>query len=682
MDDRHATSLTAEEDSSPLVLELSVLGGFRAHVGGRELALETPKARALLAYLALDAGSERSRERLAGLFWSESEEARARSSLRQVVHKLREALRELDCEALQAERGALAILPGLVRIDVHEVLAAAQTGAPHRLLLGEGRLAERLLAGFEELDPAFRVWLQARRQSFQDALVRALEPLLEAPGASPDQRRNAAQSLMQLDPTHEAACRLMMRMASEAGDPGLALRLYEKLWRVLEDDFDIEPSLTTQALVTDIKMGRLAAPAVSPAPPGPGLAPANLRIALQVEAFGVHGVTSEHVHLVFGFRHDLIARLVRFREWFVVADGPAPGPGDHRVRSRYRIGATAYQAGSRISMVLVLVDQDSGIYVWSERVDLSLDTWFETQQHVLRRIAITLNTHISADRLARSAAQPDLPLEGYDSWLRCRHMLLGFHPSDWERAFGMAEEMARAVPNFAPAWCNLAQLDNVAHIIRPGTWRDPTREARALTHAKRAVQLDPTDCRNQLCLGWSYMMMGRYPVAASHMGLALELNPGDSMLLISLALHRAFAGEHAAARSLAEQSLAATLVPSRTHWGYEVTNAYLRGDDQAALEACDRAEDVILTLQAWRAAALHRLGRQREAEAAAARFLAMVAMAWCGAEAPTPPLMTRWLLHLYPIRRAEDWRQLRDGLAGAKLPTEGAAHGAWQAPWA
>jgi hypothetical protein len=39
--------------------------------------------------------------------------------------------------------------------------------------------------------------------------------------------------------------------------------------------------------------------------------------------------------------------------------------------------------------------------------------------------------------------------------------------------------------------------------------------------------------------------------------------------------------------------------------------------------------------------------------------------------------MVRWLLHLYPIRRAEEWNRLRDGIAAAGLPTYGARHGDW-----
>ena len=370
MENGQATSMVpaarAVLDPASVFLQVVVvLGGFRARYRERELVIDKPKAQAVLAYLALSASGEQSREHLAGLLWSESDEKHARDSLRQVVHKLRESLDGIGCGALRTGRAALAINPGAVRHDLSEVQRAAEMGAPHRLLLEETRLAEQLLAGFEELDPAFCVWLRARRQSFHDALLRALEPFVEIEGAvTPERRRDAARALLQLDPTHEVACRVLMRQQAEAGDPGGALRVYEKLWHVLDEDFDIEPSIATQELVADIKIGRIA-----PRPPLPPLlavaalreqqaptpatvaTPTTLRIALLVEAFAVNGVAPEQAHLVHGFRHDLIARLVRFREWFVLDGAPAV-PVDVRVGSRYRIGATGYQAGTRISMVL------------------------------------------------------------------------------------------------------------------------------------------------------------------------------------------------------------------------------------------------------------------------------------------------------------------------------------------
>ena len=121
-----------------------------------------------------------------------------------------------------------------------------------------------------------------------------------------------------------------MRSSAEAGDTIAALRAYE-LWRLLEDEYDTEPSVPTQQLVADIKLGRVGPLAADPpssarlaeAPvPVPRLSAAPARIALLVEPFAVNGVAQGQMHLAQGFRHDLIACLVRFREWFVV-DGPA-----------------------------------------------------------------------------------------------------------------------------------------------------------------------------------------------------------------------------------------------------------------------------------------------------------------------------------------------------------------------
>lgn len=672
-------------------LAMTVLGRVRASVAGHEVRIRSRKAMAVLAYLALEEGGGATRERLVGLLWSESEEEKARASLRQVVHELREVLQFAGFRGLQADRTAVVLDYNAVGSDLRDILNSVEAGGTHPLILDVPRLAETLLPGMDDLDPAFRVWLLTRRQGLHDRMVRALEPRLRQDGLARDVRRDAARAVLQLDPTHEEACRHLMQDSARDGDAIGALRRYEALWRILADDYDTEPAAATQQLVADIKLGRLDPPTPAPAPPAapaasiPVLAeghPPAPRLALLVEPFAGGSIGQDEAHLVQGFRYDLIARLVRFREWFVV-DGPVFPPVSQtatRVSARYRISACAYQSGERVGLVLVLAEQDSGIFVWSERLELKLDGWFDAQQHILRRITVALNMHVSSARLARLSAEPDVTLEGYDGWLRCRQMLLSFSPVDWDRAFGMMEEMSARTPGFAPTFCNLAQLDNVAHIIRPGVRRDPAREQRALANARRAVELDPTDSRSQLCLGWSLAMVGRHAQAEVRMRLALELNSDDAMLLMSLALFHAFEGQHRAAEALGRQSLEATLVPTRTHWAYEVTNAFLRGDDGAALDACDRAEDVILTLQAWRAAALHNLGRQHEAEAAAERFLRTVSENWYSPGPPTSEAVTSWLLHLYPIRRSDEWERLRAGVAGAGLATEGAAHGAWHPP--
>ena len=66
-------------------LEIRLLGGFEVRRDGEVVSgFESQKARALLAYLALQAGERVPRERLASLLWSERPDDSARRNLRSI----------------------------------------------------------------------------------------------------------------------------------------------------------------------------------------------------------------------------------------------------------------------------------------------------------------------------------------------------------------------------------------------------------------------------------------------------------------------------------------------------------------------------------------------------------------------------------------------------------------------
>jgi DNA-binding SARP family transcriptional activator len=69
-------------------LELRLLGLPVARRDGTPLPLRTKKALALLAYLATEGGTHR-RAELAALLWPESDEKRARTTLRSALADLR-----------------------------------------------------------------------------------------------------------------------------------------------------------------------------------------------------------------------------------------------------------------------------------------------------------------------------------------------------------------------------------------------------------------------------------------------------------------------------------------------------------------------------------------------------------------------------------------------------------------
>src|SRR5215212_6040194 len=79
------------------ILSIYLLGNFRVYYQGRAInAINTTRLQSLLAYLVLHRNTPLSRQHLAFLFWPDSSEAQARTNLRNLLHKLRAALPEID----------------------------------------------------------------------------------------------------------------------------------------------------------------------------------------------------------------------------------------------------------------------------------------------------------------------------------------------------------------------------------------------------------------------------------------------------------------------------------------------------------------------------------------------------------------------------------------------------------
>jgi DNA-binding SARP family transcriptional activator/TolB-like protein len=673
-------------------LSVSLVGRPSIMFGGRPVELRTQKASAVLSYLALTEAKHESRERLVGLLWSRSDEEKARASLRQVVRELRTAFEGAGYGGFSAGRLGIHLDAEKVEVDIESVIRLAESGGVHPLLLNTPDFGARILEGMDDLDPSFRIWVLAKRQTINDRLMRSLGAGLVAKEVRAGAKTEIATAIANLDPTHEEACCHLMRVHAEQGDVAGALRIYKALWDLLDRDYGMEPSPVTEELVASIKLGAFERPANrfvaqlepqgrvagtghggSGRPVVAAIRPGNsARICLVLRPFQMHGVDSDHAHLVQGFSLHLAACLVRFREWSVIDRPPAasalPQPDS---APQYCIETTAYQAGTEINMVMVLRDEATGIYVWSESLRLGLDNWFETQQRIIRRIASSLNVQLSAERLTRLAGEPDVSLDMHDRWLRGQSLHFKYDAESWQRAVAIFRDAIRENPAFSPCYSSLVQMNNIEHFVHPGLFRDLDKAKATLELAKRAVQLDPVDSRAHLCCGWSYVMALREAEAAPHMDLACELNDNDPWTLLSSAACCVFCGSIDQGRLRAEQSLALSPAPSYLEWGYHGIIRFLCGDYAGAIEAIDRAEGVLKTLPAWRAAAMFHLGRPDLARLEAQRFLNGTRSFWVGSTVPTDEAVVRWALQAHPISVAARWEVLRDGLRGAGLPADG-----------
>jgi DNA-binding SARP family transcriptional activator/tetratricopeptide (TPR) repeat protein len=665
-------------------LNLRFLGDFTAEIDGREISLATRKAKALTAYLALSDNTHDTRERLVGLLWSESDEEHARASLRQAVHDLKLAFDSVGFAGFRVDKQTLSLLRERRACDVDEVLAAAAQGVVHSRLLDSQRITDSLLSGLDNVDPAFQVWVLTKRQLLLDRLTLALERLLPAVGDSPEASA-AALALLNLDPTHEVACRHLIRTRAARADIGGALKVYKSLWDLLEADYDIEPSKETQALIVDIKQ----MPSLSETPQASTIAPtphsasretsAPKRLFISVCTFEASAVPEDVRHLVNGFRHEFVACLTRFREWSVRTLPPfwESEPRTWSSPPEYIVEGTTYELNGKVRLVVTLRDAATSVCIWSGRYSITLAAWFETQERIVREIAMALNIHVSAERLRRLAAGTEVTLEIHDRWLRGQAFLLQMASKDWPAAAALVESLLADAPDFSPALSGLVQYRNIAHIALPGQFRDAVKHLETLQIAQRAVQLDPLDSRALLSLAWTHQLLGRVDESTLHAALAVDLNENDPWTLMASGQIFAYCGKYERATTLSAASLAITPMPKPPQVAYSGAIKFLCSDYAGCIDASRDDLGMSPAFMIWGCAAKAHAGRCDEAKAAFEKELERIAADWHGRQPPTRHSMTRWLLHVFPIAIRADWERLAAGLAAAGAPVEGIEFGVW-----
>jgi DNA-binding SARP family transcriptional activator len=164
----------ASSPSGQIVVRLRLIGQMEAWTLSSENVLPAGrKTRALLAVVALSAPRPALRGRLAELLWSRRPEEQARASLRQEVHRLLESLAPAGAEILNVTRDHISLRPGLVWVDVDEVMRATPD-QPASLSLLDGDLLEDL----DGIDATFDAWLATERERLRDRARSVAEAFL------------------------------------------------------------------------------------------------------------------------------------------------------------------------------------------------------------------------------------------------------------------------------------------------------------------------------------------------------------------------------------------------------------------------------------------------------------------------------------------------------------------------
>ena len=144
-------------------LELVLLGGFQARAAGTSVDIRGRKERALLAVLALPPGELRSRDRLAGLLWSDRGNKQAHDSLKSAISRLKEVFGSLHPLPIVSERECVSLDREKVAVDVAAFERLITEGTPESIAQATTLYRGDLLEGLDIRDPAFEEWLLLER---------------------------------------------------------------------------------------------------------------------------------------------------------------------------------------------------------------------------------------------------------------------------------------------------------------------------------------------------------------------------------------------------------------------------------------------------------------------------------------------------------------------------------------
>ncbi len=258
-------------------LQVKLLGGFSVLLGGVPVTkFRSDKARALLAYLAVQPDRDHTRTTLATLLWGDLSDSAAKTNLRIELSNLNKLL--ANHPALEITRNTVCFHSALATVDVklfqetiNTFLALPIESQPSQL----GRLTNALeayqgefLAGFQLGETfEFDEWQLLTQEQLHEKAMQALN-LLQLRCAEEGNwaaLAAAAHRQLALVPWQESAHRNLIQALAAQGQRVAALEQYAKCCAILQAELGIEPAFATQEIAARLRTNAATQSATNPA---------------------------------------------------------------------------------------------------------------------------------------------------------------------------------------------------------------------------------------------------------------------------------------------------------------------------------------------------------------------------------------------------------------------------------
>ena len=543
------------------MINIRLFGGFRALLDdGQPLRALGRKSECLICLLALSDGSEVTREKAAGIIWSDRAEDQARASLRQELSQLR---RILGKDAVIASKRSIRLEPRQVSVDVLKFREQAVIDTTETLEAAATLYTGLLMAGHDPKSEGFEDWIETERRSLENealgATIRLSQHHMNAGHA--DQAIKWAEHAIRIDPLREVSHRLLIEALAASGDRTAALAKWAEFSSLLHAELGVTPSegmlILSQKLISgDVDLSPLV-PATAKAPASPLGSLFKGRAAVAVLPFRCLSDAKSDVYFADGITEDVVNGLAEWR-WFPVIGRYTSGHSSGAPRSveqvsresgaRYIIGGSVRRSGQRYRVTTELSDAGSGQMLWSQNFDGQAEDIFEIQDRISDEIARRVEPEIRRAESKRLYSKKPSELNVWETLHKAR--VLKFKNG---HAYGSADDNAIAMAMYRDALERDPTSSDAVSGIATCHWHnlinswsnDPAKSGEAaMRRAKQAVEMDAANYRAIATVS-IIQTFGQHDVVASEITArrSIDMNPSDTLTRHYLVCSLEFGGK-------------------------------------------------------------------------------------------------------------------------------------------
>ncbi|TPJ37225.1 transcriptional regulator [Mesorhizobium sp. B2-8-3] len=535
--------------NGPVGLSVRLLGQLTIARDGVPVTLPSSrKLRALLAYLAL-APHPVSRSRLCELFWDVPNDPRG--ELRWCLSKLRAALDDPDRRRVETHGDTVSLRLDGVHVDALDAAAAVAEGVETLDLMRLEALSQHFAGDFLdglELDrsPHFGSWLTAQRRRFSACHVAVLEHIigLVPPGA--DEAGAYIDKWLELAPFDGRAHVALLENLARRGQIGAGedhLATAAELFH--SEELDFTPLREAWQEIKARNAGAMPCARSGPAfpvsePPVAAIESepvATRRASLAVMPFAESaGAGDFRGGLADGLTHDIITRLAKLRDFFVIARGSvfalaekniAPEDAGRRLNVDYVTTGSVRSLPGRIVVSIELVEVRTARIVWAETFEHNPDDIFIVIEDIGNSIVSSIAAEIATVERNRALLKAPNSLNAWEAYHRGLWHMYRFTRQENELAQHFFGEALKLDPTFARAYAGMSFTHWQNAFQR---WGERDREtALAFESAGRSLLVDDRNPSAHWAMGRALWLRGEQDGSLLELASAVDLSPNFAL---------------------------------------------------------------------------------------------------------------------------------------------------------